>query len=144
MITQYSCGWLTEKILEGKDNLSSYKVSVFLSALTTIVAMGLDFCSASSIKIMYINYWYCLCYIHLLYDDSIAFKMDDQQPGKSGKTPLTAVVLVRFVLVSIWLLFIVAFLMGCRLFLYLCGFLEKDFAHAVYKYIVYWISAFFH
>lgn len=105
---------LQKKYAEGKDNLPSYKVSVFLSAFTTIVAMGaLIFAKHPALKsIALISIIGIVCVVVISYTMiPLLFKWVITDRTKKGYAPLTFISLLFTLLLYVYaiiLLIIVA------------------------------------
>lgn len=104
---------LQKKYTEGKDNLPSYKVSIFLSAFTTIVAMGaLIFAKHPALKsIALISIIGIACVLLISYTIiPLLFRWFITDRTDKGKPPFTLAILCRtaiYFLLACILLFIV-------------------------------------
>ncbi|MBC7451302.1 MAG: MMPL family transporter, partial [Cytophagales bacterium] len=103
---------LQKKYAEGKDNLPSYKVSVFLSAFTTIVAMGaLIFAKHPALKsIALISIIGIACVVVISYTlIPLLFKWIITDRTKKGLAPLTFVSLLFTLLLYIYAVMLLLF-----------------------------------
>ena len=131
---------LQKKYAEGKDNLPSYKVSIFLSAFTTIVAMGaLIFAKHPALKsIAAISIIGIVCVVIISYTlIPLLFKWVITNRTEKGKPPLTLITLLRtgFFFLDICVMFILLGLLKliCSL-LSLLGL--KKISRSIYKTLV--------
>jgi predicted exporter/SAM-dependent methyltransferase len=100
---------LQKKYAEGKDNLPSFKISIFLSALTTIIAMGaLIFAEHPALKsIALISIIGIACVLFISYTIiPLLFALFITNRTDKGKAPFTLAILFRTVVYA---------LVGCAL-----------------------------
>ncbi|WP_018345145.1 MMPL family transporter [Cytophaga aurantiaca] len=105
---------LQKKYTEGKDNLPSYKVSIFLSAFTTIIAMGaLIFAKHPALKSIALISIIGIACVLLISNTIIPllFRWFITDRTDKGKAPFTLAILLRsavYILLACVLCFIVA------------------------------------
>jgi len=112
---------LQKKYAEGKDNLSSYKVSVFLSAFTTIVAMGaLIFAHHPALKsIALISIIGIGCVVIISYTlIPLLFKLLISDRVSKGLQPITLSGIFKSMFIHVYLVFgsFITFVLGAVLY----------------------------
>lgn len=131
---------LQKKYAEGKDNLPSYKVSIFLSALTTIVAMGaLIFARHPALKsIAAISIIGITCVVIISYTlIPLFFQWFITNRTDKGKAPLTLVTGLRSVFFYLDFLAVVILLFFSKLIFQLLSLLGlKKISRRMYKAVV--------
>ena len=131
---------LQKKYTDGKDNLPSYKVSIFLSAFTTIVAMGaLIFAKHPALKsIALISIIGIGCVLLISYTIiPLLFKWFITDRTEKNKSPFTLAVLFRTTVYVFFaaLLFIVACILKF-IFSMLSPLLSKKLSRRLYKWFI--------
>jgi predicted RND superfamily exporter protein/2-polyprenyl-3-methyl-5-hydroxy-6-metoxy-1,4-benzoquinol methylase len=131
---------LQKKYAEGKDNLPSYKVSVFLSAFTTIVAMGaLIFAKHPALKsIAVISIIGIACVVVISYTlIPLLFKWVITDRTEQGRPPLTLVILLRTIIYTALAVLLVCVLTLIKeIFIVLSIFISTQSSRKIYKFIV--------
>ncbi len=139
----FSTDGLQKKYAEGKDNLSSYKISIFLSAFTTIVAMGaLIFAKHPALRsIALISIIGITCVVIISYTIiPLLFRWMITNRTEQGKAPLTLLLLVRLLLIIVWQIVILVFLSLVRIICIVGSFSGKQSSRRFYKTIVCYAS----
>jgi len=134
---------LQKKYAEGKDNLPSYKVSIFLSAFTTIVAMGaLIFAKHPALKsIALISIIGIACVLLISYTIiPLLFRWFITDRTDKGKAPLTLVTLVRSLFVLIWSLLLFILLVILKNICLTVSVFGKSAIRKFYKFVLYRIT----
>jgi predicted exporter/SAM-dependent methyltransferase len=131
---------LQKKYAEGKDNLPSYKVSIFLSAFTTIIAMGaLIFAKHPALKsIAAISIIGITCVVIISYTlIPLLFKWVITNRTDKGKPPLTLITGFRtvFFFLDLGIMFLILCLLKLIFSLFSLLGLEK-ISRSIYKSVV--------
>jgi len=138
---------LQKKYTEGKDNLPSYKVSIFLSAFTTIIAMGaLIFAKHPALKsIAVISIIGIACVLLVSYTIiPLLFRWVITDRTDKGRPPFTLVTLCRTFVYVLWaaLLLSIVFILK-NIFIILSTVLTTKISRSVYKWLVHKIVKLF-
>jgi uncharacterized protein len=132
---------LQKKYSEGRDNLPSYKVSIFLSAFTTIIAMGaLIFAKHPALKsIAIISIIGIVCVFLISYIlIPMLFKWFVTDRTDNGKQPLTLVIVCRTFIYQMLTIFLIVFAFVVKVCLLLCCLIiSKRQCRRFYKYVIY-------